>query len=46
MIDKALLRPGRFDKILFVGLPDEASRAEILKAHSRVGFFFSNNIQR
>ena len=36
MIDKALLRPGRFDKILYVGLPDESSRLEILKAHSRV----------
>lgn len=35
LIDKALLRPGRFDKILFVGLPDEKARLEILKAHSR-----------
>ena len=34
MIDPALLRPGRFDKIISIGLPDEASRLEILKIHS------------
>ncbi len=34
MIDPALLRPGRFDKIISIGLPDETSRLEILKIHS------------
>ncbi|KAJ2488373.1 hypothetical protein IWW37_004873 [Coemansia sp. RSA 2050] len=30
MIDGALLRPGRFDKIIYVGVPDFAARREIL----------------
>ena len=34
MIDPALLRPGRFDKIISIGLPDEVSRLEIFKIHS------------
>ncbi len=34
MLDPALLRPGRFDRILEVPLPDEESRLEILKIHS------------
>jgi proteasome regulatory subunit len=35
MLDPALLRPGRFDRILEIPLPDEDSRLEILKIHSR-----------
>lgn len=35
MIDPALLRPGRFDKIIRFGLPDELSRLEILKIHTK-----------
>jgi len=35
MIDPALLRPGRFDKILSVPLPDMASRRQILRVHTR-----------
>jgi proteasome regulatory subunit len=35
MLDVALLRPGRFDRIIEVGLPDETARLEILKIHSR-----------
>ena len=35
MLDAALLRPGRFDRIIEVGLPDEIARLEILKIHSR-----------
>ncbi|EFX89715.1 hypothetical protein DAPPUDRAFT_40651, partial [Daphnia pulex] len=31
MIDKALLRPGRLDRIVYVSLPDEATRKEILQ---------------
>ena len=30
LIDPALLRPGRLDKLVFVGLPDAAERLEIL----------------
>ena len=35
MIDPALLRPGRFDKIVDVKLPDKASRISILKIASK-----------
>jgi len=34
MLDSALLRPGRFDKILLVDAPDEKSRESILKVHT------------
>ena len=34
MLDPALLRPGRFDRVLMVPLPDTAARHEILKIHS------------
>jgi len=34
MLDSALLRPGRFDKILLVGAPEEESRLQILKIHT------------
>jgi SpoVK/Ycf46/Vps4 family AAA+-type ATPase len=33
MIDPALLRPGRFDKIIYVPPPDVAERKSILKVH-------------
>ena len=35
MIDPALLRPGRFDRMVLVGKPDGASRLNILKIHTR-----------
>ncbi|KAK7482607.1 hypothetical protein BaRGS_00026208 [Batillaria attramentaria] len=35
MIDKALLRPGRFDNILYVSLPDATTRREILQIELR-----------
>ncbi|XP_053921065.1 ribosome biogenesis protein SPATA5 isoform X2 [Cuculus canorus] len=35
MIDKALLRPGRIDSIIYVPLPDAATRGEIFKLHFR-----------
>uniref|UniRef100_A0A1J3G7U4 AAA+ ATPase domain-containing protein n=1 Tax=Noccaea caerulescens TaxID=107243 RepID=A0A1J3G7U4_NOCCA len=34
-IDSALLRPGRFDRLLYVGPPNEADREAILKIHLR-----------
>ncbi|KZV99910.1 AAA-domain-containing protein [Exidia glandulosa HHB12029] len=35
VIDPALLRPGRLDRVLFVGPPDASARVEILKVHTR-----------
>ncbi|MDD1653366.1 MAG: proteasome-activating nucleotidase [Methanomicrobiales archaeon] len=35
MLDLAILRPGRFDRVLHIPLPDEAARREILKIHTR-----------
>jgi len=34
-LDEALLRPGRFDRHIEIGLPDINARKEILKLHSR-----------
>ncbi len=34
-LDPALLRPGRFDRQIFVSPPDVIGRAEILRVHSR-----------
>lgn len=34
-LDPALCRPGRLDQLIYVPLPDEASRAQILKAQLR-----------
>ena len=36
MVDPALLRPGRFDKIVLVPLPDKESRLSILKINTKV----------
>ncbi len=35
VLDPALLRPGRFDRQIYVGLPDIRGREEILKVHAR-----------
>ncbi len=35
VLDKALLRPGRFDRRVIVNLPDKVGREEILKVHTR-----------
>ncbi|KAH8305660.1 hypothetical protein KR059_005090 [Drosophila kikkawai] len=37
IIDPAILRPGRLDTILYVGLPEESERADILKATTKNG---------
>ncbi|CAI9782874.1 unnamed protein product [Fraxinus pennsylvanica] len=34
-IDPALLRPGRFDRLLYIGLPDEKDREDIFRVHLR-----------
>ena len=34
ILDPALLRPGRFDRQIYVGLPDIKGREEILKVHA------------
>jgi transitional endoplasmic reticulum ATPase len=34
MIDPALLRPGRFDRIVYVPLPDKTTRKKIIEIHS------------
>jgi transitional endoplasmic reticulum ATPase len=35
MIDPALLRPGRFDKMILIGKPDADARLKILEVHTR-----------
>ena len=35
ILDKALLRPGRFDRQVYVGLPDVKGREQILRVHTR-----------
>jgi transitional endoplasmic reticulum ATPase len=35
MLDSALLRPGRFDRILLVDVPDKDSRKKILEIHTQ-----------
>ncbi len=35
IIDPALLRPGRFDKIIEIPMPNEAARLEIFKVHMK-----------
>jgi transitional endoplasmic reticulum ATPase len=34
-LDPALRRPGRFDREIYVGVPDEGARYDILKIHTR-----------
>ncbi|TFF98507.1 MAG: AAA family ATPase [Promethearchaeota archaeon] len=35
IVDPALLRPGRFDRLIFVEAPDRESRKKILKVHTQ-----------
>jgi transitional endoplasmic reticulum ATPase len=35
LVDTALLRPGRFDRLIIVPAPDEKARLEILKIHTK-----------
>ena len=34
ILDQAIIRPGRLDRLIEVGLPDEEERMEILKVHT------------
>jgi transitional endoplasmic reticulum ATPase len=34
IIDPALLRPGRFDRVIEIGMPDQEARLDILKIHT------------
>ena len=43
VLDKALLRPGRFDRVVKINLPDKESRLEILEVHKK-GKKFSDDI--
>ncbi|MEK7627306.1 MAG: ATP-dependent zinc metalloprotease FtsH [Patescibacteria group bacterium] len=40
-IDEALMRPGRFDRQVVLGLPDLKGRKEILKVHAKTRIFSS-----
>ena len=42
MLDKALLRPGRFDRQITINVPDMRGREEILKIHSKDKKFAEN----
>ena len=35
MIDSSLLRPGRFDRLIYVKVPDTKGRYEIMKVHTK-----------
>jgi len=35
IVDPALLRPGRFDKLILIPVPDESSRMKILQVHTK-----------
>ncbi len=35
MLDSALMRPGRFDRIVYVPVPDKGGRVEILRIHTK-----------
>lgn len=45
ILDPALLRKGRFDKIIRVGLPSKDGRLAILKVHARNKFFRSEEVK-
>ncbi len=45
MLDPALLRPGRFDRLIKIPLPDSSARLEILKIHSKKMHLSGINIE-
>lgn len=46
IIDPAVLRPGRLDKILYVGLPSREDRVDILRAITKVKCVYLQIITR
>ena len=44
ILDKALLRPGRFDRIIKIGYPDKYSREKIIKLYLDEKKYISKNI--
>ena len=44
MVDTALLRPGRFDRIILTHIPNEKTRLEIFKVHTKGMPFMSNEL--
>lgn len=42
VLDPALLRPGRFDRQVYVGYPDQKGRSKILKVHAKGKKFASD----
>ena len=42
ILDPALLRPGRFDRQIYIGVPDIKGRVEILKVHAKKKPFEEN----
>ena len=49
VLDKALLRPGRFDRLIVVDLPDVSGRQDILEVHLKkvkLGYGSRANLQR
>lgn len=44
LIDSALIRPGRFEKLVYVPMPDADSRREIIKVHTN-GVKLSKNVK-
>lgn len=41
ILDNALLRPGRFDRQIYINAPDVRGREQILKVHAKI-----NNLSR
>ena len=42
VLDKAIIRPGRFDRVIEIPLPDRKARREILEVHARNKIFIDN----
>lgn len=42
IVDPAILRPGRLDKILYVRLPSPSDRVDILRALTKVSVYHQN----